>query len=131
MKGLELPINVLIIVAIAIIVLIAVVAMFYPNFKNSSITVNTDIYKSQACQIMIDRGCTPSPKEISIPNFDANKDGEQAGSPTWTFGEGGSTCGASSNGGDNLASLCACYYSIGLKGTDDEGISACKRFCGC
>jgi|WetSurMetagenome_2_1015567.scaffolds.fasta_scaffold677090_2 hypothetical protein len=131
MKGIELPINVLIIIAVAIIVLIAIVALFYPNFKNSSITVNSDIYKSSACQIMIDRQCTPSPKDIAISNFDANKDEKQVAGSTWTFGASGTKCGTASTGNDNLASLCACYYSIGLSGTDADGILACKRLCGC
>jgi hypothetical protein len=123
MKGLELPINVLIIVAIAIIVLIALVAMFYPNFKNSSITVNSDIYKSSACQIMMDRQCAPSPSEITIANFDADQDGQQDSGSVWTFGT--SKCrDKAGTGKDNLASLCECYYSI----TNEN---SCKALCGC
>jgi len=124
MKGIELPINVLIIVAVAIIVLIALVAMFYPNFRNSSITVNSDIYKNTACQIMIDRGCEPDAKSIRIEGFDADKDGQQDDGTDWTFGTATTTNCGTTSGNDNLASLCECYYSI-------KAPSACKALCGC
>jgi hypothetical protein len=126
MKGIELPINVLIIVAVAIIVLIALVAMFYPNFKSSSTVVNSDIYKSSACQIMIDRKCTPSPSDITIANFDADKNGKQDSGSGWTFSTATtSLCAKATNTNkDNLASLCDCYYSI----TNEN---SCKALCGC
>jgi hypothetical protein len=133
MKGIELPINVLIIVAVAIIVLIAVVAMFFPAWRNASGTVTSDVAKSAACQLLIERGCNVETKYITIKNFDADKDGTYGtidATSNWGWNPI-SLCmntlhtGAS---GDNLASLCACYYSIG-SGTDPE--SVCKELCGC
>ena len=125
MKGIELPINVLIIVAVAIIVLIALVALFYPNFRSSGTTVNSDIYKSAACQIMIDRHCDVDPQSIEIANFDADKDGQMDSGTDWTFGGlMDSNCGTVGEGHDNLASLCECFYSI-------KSPEACRALCGC
>jgi hypothetical protein len=134
MKGIELPINILIIVAVAIIVLIAVVAMFYPAWRNASGTVSSDVAKSAACQLLVERGCgrtsTVNTKDITINNFDADKDGvygTDAGN-VWTFpGTGGSGCAnivAGAPERDNLAALCQCYYSVNSE-------TACKTLCGC
>lgn len=126
MKGIELPINALIIIAIAVIVLIALVVMFYPNFNSSTETVNSDIYKSAACQIMIDRRCQADPQDIPLAKFDADRDGVADGGNDWTFGTLlNNDCGGDAgDGNDNLASLCECYYSL----RSDED---CKALCGC
>jgi hypothetical protein len=121
MKGIELPINILIIIAIAIIVLIAVVSMFYGPFSSGTETVSSDIAKNDACQILISRKCNVLTSDSVINNFDANRDNSINGGatafPTNCTAAGGATR-------DNLASLCICYYSI----TTEAG---CKDFCGC
>jgi len=126
MKGIELPINILIIVATAVIVLIAVIAMFYPAFNSGSVTMTSESAKSAACQVLVEaKNCgktTPATNTygIRVNNFDANKDntplaGTEAAYPAACLPTGGN---------DNLARLCVCYYSI----TTEAG---CKALCGC
>ena len=124
MKGLELPVNILIIVVIAIIVLIAVVAMFYPAFSSGSDTVSSDVAKTTSCQLLIDRGCGIDTNTIPISNFDADKDSSKDPGATWEWGV--STCNNddSTASNDNLAALCDCYYSLKTE-------SACMSLCGC
>jgi len=111
MKGLELPINVLIIIALAVIVLIAVVAFFYPSFFSGSQTVGVESAKSSACQVLVTgRNCNIDTNDVNITNFDADQDSYIGAADTgmvWTWGA--STCGGVvTNAGDNLAALCAC-----------------------
>ena len=129
MKGIELPINVLIIIVVAIIVLIAIVAMFYPSFTNGNSMVSSEGAKSAACQVLVSRGgCTSNTVhsyDISINNFDANKDntvtsGIESAYPTVCL----SGTPPTGSGSDNLARLCLCYYQI----TTDP---LCKKLCGC
>jgi len=126
MKGLELPINILVIVVIAVIVLIAVIAMFYPSFSSGGQTVVVENVKSQACQVLVEaKNCgktTPATNtyDIWVNNFDANKDnanlaGTEIAYPAACLPAGGN---------DNLARLCICYYSIT---TEPD----CKALCGC
>jgi hypothetical protein len=125
MKGIELPINVLIIVAIAIIVLIAVVAMFYTPVNSGGNVVSLDVAKSQACRSLVlgynckdSLGTTPASAatltSIRVDNFDADgKDG--ANSPN-----------------DNLKYLCIVKYGIGTIATfTDTDASNCRKVCGC
>jgi hypothetical protein len=125
MKGIELPINVLIIIAVAVIVLIAIIAMFYPTFSNGSSSVTSDVAKSAACQLLVDRGCgtatTLYTYKIPVYNFDANRDGDEVNGAEDSYP---AACGGTNPGNDNLARLCLCYYSI----TTEE---TCKALCGC
>jgi len=148
MKGIELPINILIIVAVAVIVLIAVIAMFYPAFTSGGTVMNSESAKNAACQIMMSRNCQAATSAITISNFDADKDGlvgTDAGQ-LWGWAAGNpcagpdlplhsgctlastavNTCRDPATGAenDNLGSLCKCYYSI----TSEP---ACKQLCGC
>jgi len=126
MKGIELPINILIIIAIAIIVLIALIAMFYPAFAGGSAIMNSETAKTRLCQIMVEaKKCNVNSNTITISDFDADRDGSNDGGSTWVFGVGGSPCAdATGTGQDNLASLCKCYYSVDAEVT-------CKKMCGC
>jgi hypothetical protein len=123
MKGIELPINVLIIIAVAVIVLIAIVAMFYPAFTSGSGTVTLDVAKSQACRALTASSCLVDPSKININNFDANKNG----TINPGLGDGSPTCGVTASG-DNLWTLCHCYLGTG---TDAQGCQDCKTLCGC
>jgi hypothetical protein len=121
MKGLELPINVMVILVLGIIILIAVIALIYGAYPPSIKSVDLTTVKNSACQVLTSMGCGGSPSSIIISNFDANNDGKLDGGSDWTFGAG--NCARS--GEDNLASLCECYYSI----MDED---ACKtQICDC
>lgn len=108
MKGIELPINVLIIVVIAIIVLIALVSMFYNPVNVGGSVVGLDNAKSQACRsLSVGYGCDKNADldDIMVYDFDANGDGNM-------------------DSEDTLMALCEDKYAIG-----DE--SACRQLCGC
>ena len=109
MKGLELPINVMIILVLGMIILIVVVALVYGAYRPSIGSVDLTTAKNNACQMLVSLGCErTSPGYVLIPNFDANGDGEI-------------------NEEDTLMSLCEEKYGIE---TDDE--SGCKtQVCGC
>ena len=105
MKGVELPINVLIIVVIAIIVLLAIVAVFFIGWTPYASSAGIDAVKNDACRKM-SYDCSKDPTTIDITNFDVANDGSTAN--------------------DNLQGLCETYYDIGA--TD---LNACRRLCGC
>jgi hypothetical protein len=119
MKGIELPINVLIIVAVAIIVLIAVIAMFYTPVNAGGNSVSLDVAKSQACRSLVIGynckdlgGTTPAStttlQTIKVDGFDV-KD---------------KITGA--DVADTLMNLCEKNYNIGS--TDAP---SCRKMCGC
>jgi len=132
MKGIELPISTLVIVAIALIILLALVAMYFTGFGPFSSAVGLEGIRGEACRILAqEKRCMSATNSITIPNFDADEDNtigsDEPGGTSWTWGT--SLCGlpapqTTATNGDNLASLCACYYSI-----DNEG--DCKQLCGC
>jgi hypothetical protein len=49
-KGVELPINILVIVAIAVIVLLGLVALYFIGFNPLSVSISQDSAKSNACR---------------------------------------------------------------------------------
>lgn len=117
MKGIELPINVLVIVAVAVIVLLGIVALFMIGFSPFSTISGQESYKNQACTQLTRGGCTADLTSISIP-FDANKDGEIASDT------------------DNLYAMCQNYYGCNVVddlGEDDTAANnlCCKKQCAC
>jgi len=64
-KGIELPINILVIVAVAIIVLLGVVALFYGSWFNSTQPVTIESVKSQICSSATRMGCLQSATDLS------------------------------------------------------------------
>lgn len=124
MKGLELPINILIIIALGIIVLLGVVAMFYPAFFSGSQVVNIDSVKSRACQILSSKFCNEYTHRVTIDNFDANRDTIVGDNLPNSVGFPYANCTPSITNHDNLASLCRCYYQINNE-------TNCKALCGC
>jgi hypothetical protein len=124
MKGVELPINILVVVAIAVIVLLALVALYFIGFGPFSTSISIEGVKNAACSELVRRGCVDLTNTIGV-NFDADGDGRVGGVGTWTFLT--SVCNVSPpavGAGDNLASLCECQYS-----RTSEAV--CKRLCGC
>jgi len=126
MKGLELPINALVIIVVAVIVMIALIAMFYPAFLGGTIATTSESAKSTACAILVEaKNCNVNTNTITISNFDANRHGDvgdstaDAGYPTACDGTA-----ATNSAHDNLATLCLCYYSSPTE-------ASCKALCGC
>lgn len=75
MKGVELPINILVIVAIAVIVLLGLVALYFTGFGPFSQVAGQEAIKNQACAELNPReGCTADPATLSI-NYDVDGDG--------------------------------------------------------
>jgi hypothetical protein len=124
----ELPVNVLIIIALGLIVLFAILSVFYPSWSNGIIAANSGTAKSAACQKLIDNDCLlKGTNTIAIESFDADRDGltgtaDQSGSSNWAWNP--ADCGAQNTRNDNLAALCTCYYQITTE-------AECKNLCGC
>jgi len=75
-KGVELPINILVIVAIAVIVLLGLVALYFTGFGPFSATAGIEAVKNQACTELNPRaGCTSDVATITV-NYDVNGDGD-------------------------------------------------------
>lgn len=131
MKGISLPINILIIVIVAVIVLLGVMALYMGNWMPFNLSMNAETAKTQACKFLLNGGCgnTQNIKLDgtmgNLPEFDADLDGRTGALEGATTAITSVTCGGTSTSvGDNLASLCKCHFGI-----DDE--SSCKRMCGC
>ena len=125
MKGVELPINILVVVAIAVIVLLALVALYFIGFGPFSTSISIEGVKNAACSELVRRGCVDLTNSIRTPSFDSDGDGRVGIAGTWVFGT--SVCNVlppAVGAGDNLASLCNCSYS---RTTETD----CKRLCGC
>ena len=115
MKGIELPINTLIILALAVIVLIVVLFFFLGVWRPGISTVSVEAAKNNACQTLVSLGCV-DPTIVTINNFDANNNGRNDATSGWDF-DGNA-------GGDNLGALCDNYYF-------KNDINSCKELCGC
>ena len=74
MKGVELPINVLVIVAIAVIVLLGLIALYFLGFGPFSTGVSLQAAKSQGCQALVNGGCTVTVDTIDV-SYDVDGDG--------------------------------------------------------
>jgi len=126
MKGISLPINVLVIVAIAIVVLLGLVAMYFTGFGPFTTAVGLEGVKNSACRVLVqEKRCAVHPSIIEIDGFDADKDGSND-----PAAGGAANCNDPADGTthDNLWSLCVCYYGI------DQSVSGtveCKQLCAC
>ncbi|MFH1474100.1 MAG: hypothetical protein ABIE55_04410 [Candidatus Aenigmatarchaeota archaeon] len=122
MKGIELPINILVVVAVAVIVLLGLVALYFSGFMGPAGLMNQEAAKQKYCALIMrsPEGCSGGVAldSIDVLDFDADRDrtlgAEDTGSD-WTWGT--STCGAPTGGGpsadgDNLAALLACYFGV-------------------
>jgi len=117
MKGISLPINVLVIVAIAIVVLLGLVAMYFTGFGPFTTAAGLEGIKNEACRVLVqEKRCKVYTYEITISNFDANKNGNNDPGASWDWTAG--------TGDDNLAALCYNYYGI-------RGEASCKQLCQC
>ena len=57
MKGLELPVNMLVIIIIAIIVLLALVALFLGGYTGVGV-IDSGVAKGKACGVIVNSGCS-------------------------------------------------------------------------
>jgi len=112
MKGIELPINILIIVAVAVIVLIAVIAMFYPAFTSGGGTVSLEQAKQQACRSLSEGykcSTTIGLNTILVDNYDVSGNG------------------VPNENVDNLLTMCTRIYRISGANINSD----CRKLCGC
>ena len=71
-KGIELPINILVIVAVAIIVLLGVIALFYSAWFPGTVPVTSQAALTQACSQASRQGCAVAlPSGITVNAFKA------------------------------------------------------------
>ena len=124
MKGIELPINVLVIVVIAVIVLLAVIAVYFTGWTPYASSAGIDAVKNAGCRIVV-YNCSVDLDNIffdgsnpGLPTFDVNDDGNLC--PADTAGLG---CAADGSDNDDLQALC----EIHLDATEIE----CMKLCGC
>ncbi|MFH7909995.1 MAG: hypothetical protein QXY29_03275 [Candidatus Aenigmatarchaeota archaeon] len=137
MKGIELPINLIIIIIIAAVVLLGVLYLFSGSFTTSGGTVSLESARSQGCQELIRSGKCGDVNtifNIMIKDFDANKNRHINDKPA-----------PSNLYGDNLAALCYNYYNCPCFGIstettppsyfpikDENCLNCCnKKVCGC
>jgi hypothetical protein len=66
MKGIQLPVNILIIVVIAVIILVAVIGFFYSSWRPSTGTISVESSKNSACQVLNGRECSMSVYDIAV-----------------------------------------------------------------
>ena len=66
MKGIELPINILVIVAVAIIVLLGVIALFYSSWFGGTQPMSLEAAKAQACNVA-SRGVCATEAAVATP----------------------------------------------------------------
>jgi hypothetical protein len=72
-KGIELPINILVVVAVAVIVLLGVVALFFSGWFSGTAPMSIEAAKSQACNIASRQGCAVAdPTAIAVSYGDAS-----------------------------------------------------------
>ena len=70
MKGIELPINVLVIIVIAVIVLLGLIAVYFAGWTPYASSAGVDAIKNDACRKMA-YDCSKEPVDIVITNFDS------------------------------------------------------------
>ncbi len=120
MRGVELPISAIILIALAIIALIALIAFLYPEFLGQSESFSVVSVKNTACMEFLDNNCDVDPMNIDV-NFDADRNGEAIPRTDCDRSCGpGISC-------DNLRTLARCWF-----GCPDLTIVQCaKKLCGC
>jgi len=122
MKGFSigLPINILVIVAIAVIVLLGLIALYFVGWGPFAGTAGLEGIKNSACRVLVQgNNCAVETSTITISNFDADGDGSNDPASGFNWNTPNNIVE-----GDNLAALC--YYQYAR--TSD---AACKTLCNC
>jgi hypothetical protein len=126
MRGIELPVNVLVIIAVAVIVLLGLIGLYMAGIL-AAVPIPLAGAKAAACDELVRLGqCknADAPFEIVITNFDADMDGTLDG------GSSTSAQGLGKDAKDNLGTLCMAHYKCAWP--EKEFITCChKRQCGC
>jgi hypothetical protein len=112
MKGIELPINVLIIVVIAVIVLLGIIAVYFAGWTPYASSSGVDAVKNDACRILVmGHGCDIEPDQIEITNFDGADDLQELCDVY--FGTGGDI--------DACKAICGCGGVVSILGGGGGG----------
>lgn len=112
----------MIVVVVCLIVLLAIVALFYGTWNSGKGALSQEAAKNNACQALIAMSCNADTSTISVRDFDADRDGSLN-----TVGNGKLNCNSAQ--GDTLYMLCKCWYGISDTLTDFE--DRCKSVCMC
>jgi hypothetical protein len=119
MKGIELPINALIIITVAVLVLLGIVALWMSGWGSGSQGVTIEAAKAVGCSALLrdSAGCTAVDPALII------FDGANAFRHVVKFdADGDGTPGEALE--DNLQNLCNRYYGTSTAGD-------CRKVCGC
>lgn len=74
MKGIELPINITVIIVIVVIVLLGIMALFNTGWGSGSSILSTESVKNSYCQIFDAQECDDA-SQIKTPDIDSDKNG--------------------------------------------------------
>jgi len=105
MKAIEISVNIMVILVIALIVLVSIILIFMGIWNPSIGNIQITTIKDEACNRLVSTGCG-SPSSITNLNIDLNDNGK-AGEPE-----------------DTLLLLCQKYF-------DRQDEDSCKQLCGC
>jgi hypothetical protein len=116
MKGIELPMNTIIVIILVLIVLAALLGLFYGVWPIGAQTANLEAVKDNACHMFLSTGGCDSidpeaTKNIFISNFDADRNGKTP-DPGSGIGTEPNRCQNGLTTNDNLFMLCRCWYSV-------------------
>jgi hypothetical protein len=115
----------MIIVVLCLIVLIAIVVLFFGTWNSGKGALTQEAAKNNACQLMIATRCIANPENIVVRDFDADRDGILN-----TAGDGTGTCDSDPGQGDTLYMLCKCWYGVSDAVPADFDKN-CKAICMC
>ncbi len=128
MKGIELPINVLVIIVVAFMVLLGIVALYYGGFTGPVGAMSSEGAKVKYCGVLMKNvfGCsTVDPAvDVTIDDYDADTDG------TIDAGPGTGVCGVAA-AQDNLQMLAICHYGVDPTAAAGEQKRQTRKICGC
>ncbi len=118
MKGIELPISTLIIIAVALLVLLGIVALWMGGWSGGSTAISVESAKASGCSIVMhhSEGCQSALTDNII------YDGGAGANHLFIFDADGN--GTPGEAADTLLALCNRYYSAATE-------TACRKICGC
>ncbi|MFH0929456.1 MAG: hypothetical protein V1818_03815 [Candidatus Aenigmatarchaeota archaeon] len=117
MKGISLPINVLVIVIVAVIVLLGVMALFMGTWSPFGTSMSAEAAKSAGCRKVINN-CYKSEEDLDTYTKTILIFNGQDGLPNFDV-DGIDYVGTGVNG-DNMYNLCVKFYG-----------AKCRDLCGC